>query len=83
LKHLKQTLSKALAQTMPFFEPIAIAFDWVHQAATLLDNDLKLNGQQVRQRVEQLLQTRICKVVCVRREILQWKPAFKFNSKAI
>jgi hypothetical protein len=57
LKHLKQTLSKALAQTMPLFEPIAIAFDWVHQAATLLDNDLNLNGQQVRQRFEQLLQT--------------------------
>lgn len=42
---------------MPLFEPIAIAFDWVHQAATLLDNDLNLNGQQVRQRFEQLLQT--------------------------
>jgi hypothetical protein len=42
---------------MPLFEPIAIAFDWVHQTATLLDNDLNLNGQQVRQRFEQLLQT--------------------------
>jgi hypothetical protein len=42
---------------MPLFEPITIAFDWVHQAATLLDNELNLNGQQVRQRFEQLLQT--------------------------
>lgn len=42
---------------MPLFEPIALAFDWVHQAATLLDNDLKLSGQQVRQKFEQLLQT--------------------------
>lgn len=44
-------------QTRPLFEPVAIAFDWVHQAATLLDNDLNLNGHQVRQRFEQLLQT--------------------------
>ena len=42
---------------MPLFEPIAIAFDWVHQAATILDNDLNLAGQQVRQQFEQLLQT--------------------------
>jgi len=42
---------------MPLFEPIVLAFDWVHQAATLLDNDLNLSGQQVRQRFEQLLQT--------------------------
>ena len=57
LNHLKQTISKALAQTRTLFEPVAIAFDWVHQAATLLDNDLNLNGHQVRQRFEQLLQT--------------------------
>jgi hypothetical protein len=57
LSQLKQTISKALTQTMPLFEPIVIAFDWVHQAATLLDNELNVNGQQVRQRFEQLLQT--------------------------
>lgn len=42
---------------MLLFEPIALAFDWVHQAATLLDNDLNLKGQQVHHRFEQLLQT--------------------------
>jgi hypothetical protein len=57
LNQLKQTLSKALEQTAPLFEPVATAFDWVHQAATILDNDVNLNGQQVRQQFEQLLQT--------------------------
>lgn len=50
-------LSKALEQTAPLFEPVATAFDWVHQAATILDNDVSLDGQQVRQQFEQLLQT--------------------------
>lgn len=50
-------VSKALEQTAPLFEPVATAFDWVHQAASILDNDLNLDGQQVRQQFEQLLQT--------------------------
>ncbi len=57
MNQLKQTISKALEQTAPLFEPIATAFDWVHQAATILDNDLNLRGQVVRQQFEQLLQT--------------------------
>lgn len=57
MNQLKQILSKALEQTDPLFEPVATAFDWVHQAATILDNDLKLDGRQVRQQFEQLLQT--------------------------
>lgn len=57
MNQLKQTISKALEQTAPLFEPIATAFDWVHQAATILDNDLNLRGQAVRQQFEQLLQT--------------------------
>jgi hypothetical protein len=57
LNQLKQTISKALEQTAPLFEPVAIAFDWVHQAATVLDNDLKLKAQDLRQQFEQLLQT--------------------------
>lgn len=55
MKELKQTISKALEQTAPLFEPVAIAFDWVHQAATILDNDLNLKGQDVRQQFDQLL----------------------------
>jgi hypothetical protein len=57
LNQLKQTISKALEQTAPLFEPVAIDFDWVHQAATILDNDLNLSAQDVRQCFEQLLQT--------------------------
>lgn len=57
MNQLKQTLSKALEQTAPLFEPVATVFDWVHQAATILDNDLKVDGRQVRQQFEQLLQT--------------------------
>lgn len=57
MNQLKQTISKALVQTAPLFEPIAIAFDWVHQAASILDNDLNWDGQQVRQQFEQFLQT--------------------------
>jgi len=57
LSQLKQTISKALEQTAPLFKPVAIAFEWVHQAATILDNDLNLKGQDVRQQFEQLLQT--------------------------
>lgn len=57
MNQLKQTISKALEQTAPLFEPVATAFDWVHQATTILDNDRNLDGQQVRQQFEQLLQT--------------------------
>lgn len=57
MNQLKQTVSKALEQTAPLFEPVAIVFDWVHQAATVLDNDLKLKAQDLRQQFEQLLQT--------------------------
>ena len=49
-------LSTALTQTAPLWQPVAIAFDWVHQAATLLDNDTQLNGNNVREQFEQLLQ---------------------------
>lgn len=57
MNQLKQKISRALEQTSALFEPITIAFGWVHQGATLLDNELNLDGQQVRQRFEQLLQT--------------------------
>ncbi len=56
LQTLKQTRSKALAQTAPLFEPVAIAFDRVHQAATILDNDLNLKGQDVRQQSNAITQ---------------------------
>ncbi len=46
----------------------------VHSQALRLDPTVKEPS---------VYETRICKVVCVKRGILQWKPAFKFNSKAI
>lgn len=49
-------LSTALLQTALLWQPIAIAFDWVHQVATLLDNDEQLDGNHVRHRLDQLLQ---------------------------
>ncbi len=49
-------LSTALRQTALLWQPIAIAFDWVHQVATLLDNDEQLDGNHVRHRMDQLLQ---------------------------
>jgi hypothetical protein len=49
-------LSTALTQTAALWQPIATAFDWVHQVATILDNDAQLDGDNVRHRLEQLLQ---------------------------
>lgn len=49
-------LRTALSQTAPLWPPIATAFAWVHQVATLLDNDRELDGDQMRGHFEQLLQ---------------------------
>lgn len=49
-------LATALKQTADLWSPIATAFDWVHQVATLLDNDVQLPGESVRAQLEQLLQ---------------------------
>lgn len=48
-------LSTALNQTAALWKPIAIAFEWVHQVATILDNDAQLDGQNVRYSLERLL----------------------------
>jgi hypothetical protein len=55
LSQLKRIISTALEQTAALWQPIAIAFDWVHQVATLLDNDAQLDGQNVRYSLERLL----------------------------
>ncbi len=49
-------LSTALNQTAVLWPPITTAFAWVHQVATLLDNDEQGDGNHVRDRLEQLLQ---------------------------
>ena len=56
MTQLKRILSSALEQTVPLWKPLTIAFDWVHQAATILNNDGQLDGDHVRERLEQLLQ---------------------------
>jgi hypothetical protein len=56
LTQLKRIVSTALVQTAALWKPIATAFNWVHQIATLLDNDAQLDGQSVRDTLEQLLQ---------------------------
>jgi hypothetical protein len=57
LTRLKHIIAQALAQTATLWEPIAIAFGWVHQVATILDNDAKLDAHYVRHALEQLLQS--------------------------
>lgn len=55
MSQLKQIISTALEQTAALWQPIATAFDWVHQVATILDNDAHLDGQNVRYSLERLL----------------------------
>ena len=40
---MKQILSRGLEQTAALWPPIAIAYDWVHQAAHILNNDAGLD----------------------------------------
>lgn len=40
---MKQILSRGLEQTSALWTPIAIAYDWVHQAAHILNNDAGLD----------------------------------------
>ena len=40
---MKQILSRGLEQTAPLWSPIAIAYDWVRQAAHILNNDAGLD----------------------------------------
>jgi len=53
---LKRLLSTGLAQTAPLWTPLAIAYDWVHQVATLLDNPAGRSAQDLQNSVSQLLQ---------------------------
>lgn len=48
-------LEQGLARTEPLWEPIRIAFAWVHAAANILKNESELSGLQVRRRFRGLL----------------------------
>lgn len=55
MSQLKRIIATALEQTASLWQPIVTAFDWVHQVATILDNDAQLDGQNVRYSLERLL----------------------------
>jgi hypothetical protein len=48
-------VTKGLAATDAMWPAIRIAYEWVHRAARLLENEDQLSGQQVRQQMEDLL----------------------------
>jgi hypothetical protein len=50
-------VSQALAQTESRWPPIALAYTWVHQAATILENKENLKGDAVRDQLQSLLTT--------------------------
>lgn len=55
LRKLQALVAKGLAATDAMWPPIRIAYDWVHRAARLLENEDALTGREVRQRMENLL----------------------------
>ena len=52
---LRALVTKGLAATDAMWPAIRIAYEWVHRAARLLENEDELSGQQVRQLMEDLL----------------------------
>jgi hypothetical protein len=55
LRKLRALVAKGLTATDAMWPAIRIAYDWVHQAARLLENEDALAGSEVRQRMEDLL----------------------------
>ncbi len=55
LRKLQALVAKGLAATDAMWPAIRIAYEWVRQAARLLENEDELIGSEVRQRMEGLL----------------------------
>lgn len=55
MRKLRALVAKGLAATDAMWPAIRIAYEWVHQAARLLENEDALTGSEVRQRMEDLL----------------------------
>ncbi len=55
LRKLRALVAKGLAATDAMWPAIRIAYDWVHPAARLLENEDALTGSEVRHRMEDLL----------------------------
>jgi hypothetical protein len=52
---LKQIVRKGLEQTASLFTPITVAYDWIHQAAEILDNETGLDAIGVKRSFQTLL----------------------------
>lgn len=48
-------VSTGLEQTASLWKPIAVAYDWVHQVATILDNEIGQNAQTVQYNLSRFL----------------------------
>ena len=55
MRRLQALVAKGLAATDAMWPAIRIAYDWIHRAARLLENEDALTGSEVRQRMEELL----------------------------
>jgi hypothetical protein len=51
---LKQIVSKGLEQTALLFTPITVAYNWLHQAADILDNEADLDAVGVKRSYQAL-----------------------------
>ena len=52
---LRRLVSTGLEQTTSLWTPLAVAYDWIHQVATILDNETRQNAQTVQQNLSRLL----------------------------
>jgi hypothetical protein len=52
---LKRLVFTGLEQTASLWTPLAVAYDWVHQVAMLLDNETGQDAHTVQQSLSQLL----------------------------
>jgi hypothetical protein len=52
---LKQIVRKGLEQTASLFTPITVAYNWIHQAAEILDNETGLDPIGVKRSFQTLL----------------------------
>lgn len=52
---LKRLVSTGLEQTASLWTPLTVAYDWVHQVATILDNETRQDAQTVQHNLSRLL----------------------------
>ena len=52
---LKQIVNKGLEETVSLFTPITVAYNWIHQAAKILDNETGLDAIEVQRSFQTLL----------------------------